>query len=44
MTTSQRADITRAGEFDDKDVVRLFNRVLDVNRESVELPEGVVVS
>ncbi len=39
-----RADITREGEFDDKDVVRLFNRVLDVNRESVELPEGVVVA
>jgi carboxyl-terminal processing protease len=39
-----RTDLSRDGEFDDKDVVRLFNRVLDVNRESVELPEGVIVA
>jgi carboxyl-terminal processing protease len=41
--TELRTEVAAEKEFTDKDLLRLFNRVLDLNRESLELPEGLVI-
>ena len=38
-----RAEVEKEKTFGDKDLVRVFNRVSDVSKESVELPEGLLV-
>jgi carboxyl-terminal processing protease len=42
--TALRADVTKQTSFTDKDLLRLFNKAVDANKESVELPEGLLIT
>ncbi len=39
----RRAEVAAASEFKYSDVLRLFNQVAELNKKSVELPEGLLV-
>jgi carboxyl-terminal processing protease len=41
--TALRRDVQRADDFDHHDLRRLFNQVADVNRLSIDVPEGLLI-